>query len=85
MFWRFGFDLADRLRRQGLLTTVLVTAPLADAARTGDGAALGGLGSGWDVTAMVDAAHRIGVTSVLTTRRPRLGLWYSYQFVVFEA
>ena len=49
VFWRFGFDLADRLRRHGFATTVLVTAPFADAARTGDGAALGGHGSEWDV------------------------------------
>jgi SAM-dependent methyltransferase len=85
VFWRFGFDLAERLRRQGLRTTVLVTAPLAEAVRTGDTAALGGIGSGWDVPAMVATAATVGVESVLEeAAAERLGLCHSYQFAVFE-
>jgi len=85
VFWRFGFDLADRLRRHGLATSVLVTAPMADAVRTGDAAALDGRDSGWDVPAMVAAAGAVGVESVLDQpHAERLGLWHSYQFVIFE-
>jgi hypothetical protein len=86
VFWRFGFDLADRLRAHGLTTTVLVTAPMADAIAGGDAAPLDGRGSGWDVPAMVAAARGIGAQSVLDrAAAERLGLWHSYQFVVFEA
>jgi hypothetical protein len=85
VYWRFGFDLADRLRRHGLVTTVLVTAPLADAVRTADAAPLDGRDSGWDVPAMVAAAARAGVESVVAQPDARrLGLWHSYQFVIFE-
>jgi SAM-dependent methyltransferase len=85
VFWRFGFDLADRLRHHGLTTTVLVTAPMADAVRTGDAGALDGRDSGWDVAAMVAAAAGTGVESVLDDAgAQRLGLWHSYQFVIFE-
>jgi SAM-dependent methyltransferase len=86
VFWRFGFDLADRLRAHGLATTVLVTAPMADAVRTGDATPLDGRDSGWDVPAMVSAGRRVGVESVVdpATAR-RLGLWHGYQFAVFEA
>jgi len=85
VFWRFGFDLADRLRRHGFETTVLVTAPMADAVRTGDPSGLGGDGSEWDVPAMLAAAKEAGLVSVLDQRRAeRLGLHDSYQFATFE-
>ena len=85
VFWRFGFDLADRLRRHGFATTVLVTAPMADAVRTGDPSALGGDGSEWDVPAMLAAAKEAGLVSVLDQRQAeRLGLQDSYQFATFE-
>jgi SAM-dependent methyltransferase len=85
VFWRFGFDLADRLRRHGFRTTVLVTAPMVEAVRTGDPSELGGEGSEWDVPAILAAAKDAGLQSVLDQRdAERLGLWESYQYATFE-
>jgi len=85
VFWRFGFDLADRLRRHGFTTAVLVTEPMVDAVRTGDPTALGGDGSEWDLPAMLAAAKGAGLVSVLDQAdAERLGLWHSYQFATFE-
>jgi SAM-dependent methyltransferase len=86
VFWRFGFDLAERLRGHGFATTVLVTAPFAHAVRTGDRSLVGGEGSEWDVPAMVSGAKEAGRVSVLDQpEAERLGLWESYQFATFEA
>jgi SAM-dependent methyltransferase len=86
VFWRFGFDLAERLRRHGFVTTVLVTAPFADAVQTGDRSPLGGDGTEWDVPAMLAAAKAVGVEPVVSqVDAERLGLWESYQFATFEA
>ena len=85
VFWRFGFDLADRLRSHGFTTTVLVTAPFANAVEAGDVEALGGAGTEWDVPAMVAAAKGAGLESVVSgADASRLGLWESYQYVTFE-
>jgi SAM-dependent methyltransferase len=85
VLWRFGFDLADRLRRHGFATTVLATAPFVEAVRTGDRSLVDGDGSEWDVPAMIAAAKGIGLVSVLTQAgAERLGLYESYQFVTFE-
>jgi SAM-dependent methyltransferase len=86
VFWRFGFDLADRLRRHGFVTKVLVTAPFAAAVQTGDRSLVGGGDSEWDVPALLAAAKDVGVESVLAqSDAERLGLWESYQFATFEA
>jgi SAM-dependent methyltransferase len=85
VFWRFGFDLVERLRRHGFATTVLVTAPFADAVAGGDPSLLGGDGSEWDVPAMLAGAKDAGLEGVLDQRdAERLGLWDSYQFATFE-
>ena len=85
VFWRFGFDLADRLRGHGFATVVLVTGPFAQAVRTGDRSRLGGDGSEWDVPAMLAAAKDAGLVSVVDQpEAERLGLWHSYQFATFE-
>jgi SAM-dependent methyltransferase len=85
VFWRFGFDLADRLRRHGFTTAVLGTAPFVSAVDAGDVAALGPGGGEWDIPAMVAAAKGAGLVSALTqSDAERLGLWHSYQFVTFE-
>jgi SAM-dependent methyltransferase len=85
VFWRFGLDLASRLRHAGFATTVLVTDPLAEAVRSGDASTLGSASAEWDVPAIVAAGRRVGVTSVLTQpEAERLGLWHSEQFVTFE-
>jgi SAM-dependent methyltransferase len=83
--WRFGFDLADRLRVHGFHTTVLGTAPFVAAVRSGDRSLVGGEDSEWDVPAMLAAAKDAGLVSVLDQAdAERLGLWESYQFVTFE-
>jgi SAM-dependent methyltransferase len=85
VYWRFGFDLAERLRRHGFTTAVLVTAPFAEAVRTGDRTLVGGDGTEWDVPAMLAAAKDAGLVSVLSQPdAERLGLWESYQFATFE-
>jgi SAM-dependent methyltransferase len=85
VLWRFGFDLADRMRRHGFATTVLGTAPFVEAARTGDRSLVDGDGTEWDVPAMIAGAKEAGVVSVLTQAgAERLGLGESYQFVTFE-
>jgi SAM-dependent methyltransferase len=83
--WRFGFDLAGRLRRHGFTATVLVTEPFVRAVREGDASLVGGDDSEWDVPTMVAAAKDEEVVSVLDQpHAERLGLWESYQFVTFE-
>jgi len=85
VLWRFGFDLAERMRRHGFATTVLGTAPFVEAVRTGDRSLVDGDGSEWDVPAMIAGAQGTGLVSVLTQRgAERLGLHESYQFVTFE-
>ena len=85
VLWRFGFDLAERLRRQGFATTVLGTAPFVEAVRTGDRSLVDGDGSEWDVPAMIAGAKAAGLVSVLTQAgAERLGLYESYQYVTFE-
>ena len=85
VLWRFGFDLADRMRAHGFATTVLGTAPFVEAVRTGDGSLVGGDGTEWDVPAMIAGAKEAGLVSVLTQAgAERLGLYESYQFVTFE-
>ncbi len=85
VLWRFGFDLADRMRRHGVDTTVLGTAPFVEAVRTGDRSLVDGDGSEWDVPAMIAGAKGAGLVSVLTQAgAERLGLGESYQFVTFE-
>jgi hypothetical protein len=85
VLWRFGFDLADRMRQHGFVTAVLGTAPFVEAVRTGDRSLVDGNGSEWDVPAMIAGAKGAGLVSVLTQRSAgRLGLYESYQFVTFE-
>jgi SAM-dependent methyltransferase len=85
VLWRFGFDLADRMRHHGFATTVLGTAPFVEAVRTGDRSLVEGDGSEWDVPAMIAGAKGAGLVSVLTQAgAERLGIGESYQFVTFE-
>jgi SAM-dependent methyltransferase len=85
VLWRFGFDLAHRMRQHGFATTVLGTAPFVEAVRTGDRSLVDGDGSEWDVPAMIAEAKGAGLVSVLTQAgAERLGIGESYQFVTFE-
>jgi SAM-dependent methyltransferase len=86
VFWRFGFDLADRLGDHGFTTTVLCTEPFASAVRADDATLLGPTNPQWDVPAMLEAAARVGPVAVLgAAGAQQLGLWGSEQFVTFEA
>jgi SAM-dependent methyltransferase len=85
VFWRFGFDLADRLRNHGFATNVLCTEPFASAVRCGDAAPLGPTNPQWDVPAMLTAAAGVTPVAVLDgAGAQQLGVWGSEQFVTFE-
>jgi SAM-dependent methyltransferase len=85
VFWRFGLDLADRLREVGFETDVLCTEPWFNALVRKE--------NPWP-----DASGEFDVPSILAVSSPsrlvpivdrvtaeRLGLFEPYQFLVFDA
>ncbi|MCU0271176.1 MAG: class I SAM-dependent methyltransferase [Acidimicrobiales bacterium] len=85
VFWRFGFDLTERLRDHGFTATVLCTQPFSDAARRGDAAWSTDTAPEFDVASMLGGVVPEDLRVVLSQRRAeRLGLWNAYQFLTFE-
>jgi SAM-dependent methyltransferase len=85
VFWRFGLDLADRLRSIGFETDVLCTEPWFNAVVRHE--------NRWP-----DASGEFDVSSILATSSParlvpivdretaeRLGLFEPYQFLIFDS
>ncbi|MCB1249309.1 MAG: methyltransferase domain-containing protein [Acidimicrobiales bacterium] len=85
VFWRFGFDLAPRLRAAGFAVTTLVTQPLIDVVASGLAVWPGPESPEFDTASMLAAAEVDELTALLDKREAeQLGLWHAYQFVTFE-
>jgi SAM-dependent methyltransferase len=88
VFWRFGFDLTDRLREHGFTTDLLCTAGLADAAASA--------GNPWEVWAgefdvpdLLDGARAGAVAKDLVVvaddpTATRLGVQPAYQYLTWD-
>jgi SAM-dependent methyltransferase len=84
VFWRFGYDLTDRLREHGWEVHALCTAQWADALRTGDRPWPEPPDAAFDVDAMLDAAagHDFHVAADADVAR-QLGLEPAYQLLTW--
>ena len=84
VFWRFGPDLADRLRNNGFTTKVLCPQQWVDEVRAG-GAHRDEHAPEFDVDSMLAGSRVDDLEPILDTpMAERLGLWEPYQFFVFE-
>jgi SAM-dependent methyltransferase len=85
VFWRFGWDLTERLRTHGFSTSVLVTRPFADAVRT-DRAWPLPHSREFDVAGILAAAPPDDLVVVADTATVRqMGFEPGYMFVTWEA
>jgi SAM-dependent methyltransferase len=85
VFWRFGPDLADRLRVNGFTTDVLCTQPWFDAVVSRENRWPDASGE-FDVASILAASssdHLVPIADRATAER--LGLCEPYQFLVFDA
>jgi SAM-dependent methyltransferase len=84
VFFRFGWDLADRVRDAGFTCATLVTSELLAAARTGRSPWVHE-GADCDVDDLVAGADPAALTVVADTGQARaLGFRPAYQFVTFD-
>jgi hypothetical protein len=84
VFFRFGWDLADRVRAAGFTCTTLVTSELLDAARAGRSPWVHE-GADCDVDDLVAGADPSSLTVVASAAQSRaLGFRPAYQFVTFD-
>lgn len=85
VFWRFGFDLTERLRAQGFETTLLATQPWIDLVASGASDWPGDVSPEFDVASMLAGVVADDLTPV-TDRvwSERLGVVPSYQFLTWE-
>jgi SAM-dependent methyltransferase len=87
VFWRFGFDLIDRLRAHGFTTTLLCAQDWYDALARGDTTwAGGGVDPTWDVDSMLAvgrgrlADHTVQYSNA---EAARVGLHHGYMCMTF--
>lgn len=86
VFWRFGFDLIDRLRDHGFTTTLLCAQDWYDAVARGATEWNEGTDPTWDVPSMLAAAKgRLDDHTVQlpTAEAQRMGLWHGYMCLTF--
>jgi SAM-dependent methyltransferase len=86
VFWRFGFDLTDRLRAAGLRSSVLVTRRWADLAVQGASAWPGTVVAGeFDVPSMLAGVRPADLAVVaVDAEAAQLGIEPAYMFVTWE-
>jgi hypothetical protein len=87
VFWRFGFDLIDRLRSHGFTTTLLCSQDWYDALKRGDTTwAGGGTDPTWDVDDMLAVGRGRLADHTVQFRRAeadRIGLHHGYMCMTF--
>ena len=85
VFWRFGFDLTERLRRHGFLTTLLGTDRFLEHVRSGADSWPEATSPEFDVRSMSRDAIAADLTSVAAEGAARqLGLLPAYMFFTWE-
>ena len=84
VYFRFGWDLADRIRSHGFACDTLVTAELRDAAAAGRHSWVHE-GSDCDVDDLMAGADASTMTVIATTEQAKLlGFRPAYQFITFD-